>query len=297
MIDAPWVDQIQPFQIESSNLRGRFVRLGLALDTMLTRRSYPEIVDTLLGETVALTALLGSALKFDGVFSLQTSGSGPVTTLFSDMTSDGAMRAFARFDPQNLPLSNDAGLGTLLGPGHLAFTVDQGSHTDRYQGLVDLVGEDLGAAVRHYFRQSEQIDAGFKIAVDRRETGWLAGGIMIQRLPDAQAQPVASDREDDWRRAMILLDTATDRELMDPDLPAANLLYRLYHEDGVRIFTPRPIRAECRCSRERLGAILSRMSRDEVMELAVDGVIEATCDFCGTVYGFSEQDVVALFTE
>ena len=286
-------DLILPFQIEASGLRGRLVRFGPLLDEILGRHAYPEPVAHLLAETVVLTALLASALKYEGVFTLQAKGDGPVRLVVADVTTDGAVRANAMFDEARLT-GTATTVPALLGRGHLAFTVDQGQDTERYQGIVDLSGETLWECAQHYFRQSEQLQAGLRSAVRHGEAGWRGGGIMLQRLPDPEKQ-VPTDREDDWRRAMVLLGSATDDELTQPALSGEALLFRLYNEDGVRVFPSQPMRFSCRCSRERVASMLKSMPKAEIESLAVDGRVEVACEFCNTRYDFDRDQLAALY--
>jgi molecular chaperone Hsp33 len=185
-------DLVQPFQIDAPGLRGRLVRLGASVDEVLSRHDYPEPVAHLLGETLALTAALSGALKYDGVFSLQTKGDGPIRMMVADITSQGAMRGYAAFDEQALAGALGPGAGApisapvprLLGRGHLAFTVDQGPDTERYQGIVELSGSTLADCAHHYFRQSEQLQAGIRLACGRTaapdgSTRWRAGALML----------------------------------------------------------------------------------------------------------------------
>lgn len=289
-------DQVQPFQIEASSLRGRLIRLGPALDRIVAAHGYPEPVAALLAEMVVLAGMLASALKYDGIFTLQATGNGPVSALMADVTSAGDMRGYARVDRERLP---EAGrepteLRTLLGKGHLAFTVDQGSHTQRYQGIVELTGGTLAECLQFYFRQSEQIDAGLKVAVGRRDAQWRGGGLMVQRLPEDPGT-VASDKQEDWRRAMILMGSCTPDELIDPGLSARGLLYRLFHEDGVRVYAPMSVQKGCRCSRERIANILASFSEAEVKDCMVAENVVITCEFCNSRYVFGRSEVEALF--
>jgi molecular chaperone Hsp33 len=286
-------DEVLPFQIERSGLRGRMVRLGPLLEEILTRHAHPMPVARLLGETVALACLLAGALKYQGVFTLQTRSDGPISTLMADVTSVGDVRGYARFDGARLPGEGD--VPAMLGAGHLAFTVDQGPDTERYQGIVALEGATLAACLQHYFRQSEQVDAGLKVAVGRAGGTWRAAGLMVQRLPEPGAPDPASDREDDWRRAMVLMASATDGEMLDPDLPPDRLLYRLFHEDGCRVWAPAPLRAACRCSRERVVATLAALPRAEIEELKVDGVVRVTCEFCNAAYVFDDLALAGVW--
>ena len=289
-------DTAQPFQIEASGLRGRLVRLGPALDAILATHAYPTPVSHALGEMVVVSAVLSSLLKYDGIFTLQTSSNGPVRTLMADITSDGAMRGYARFDADALPDDDWVPLDALLGRGHLAFTVDQGTHTERYQGIVDLKGSTVAECLQHYFRQSEQIDVGLKSALMATPDGWRGGGLLVQRLPDATPD-MPSDHEDDWRRAMVLMESCTDGELAGPDVPINDLLFRLFHEDGVRVFAPSSLMQRCRCSRERVEMILRSLDPAEVEDHKVDGVVTMTCEFCNTTYAFDAADLARLFAD
>jgi molecular chaperone Hsp33 len=285
-------DLLRPFQLERSALRGRLVRLGPALDRILTRHDYPEPVGQLLGELLVLAAALAGGLRFQGTFSLQAQGTGPVSLLLADYTHDGAMRGYAKFDPERIP----AGSGTaLLGDGRLALTVDQGDAGAAYQSIVELTGASLTECMQTYFRQSEQLKTGLKIAVGREGEGlrWRGGGLMVQRLAD---QPVDDDQDrEDWHRTMLLLGTATDAELLDPNLPADDLLYRLFHEEGVRVFAPQDLRFGCRCSRERVEKLLQSFPDAEVEEMRQDdGKVVVTCQFCNAGFRFDEAQLARL---
>src|SRR5579885_249729 len=291
-------DLVQPFQIDPFRLRGRLVRLGPAIDRILTRHAYPAPVAELLGEAIALAVALARALKYEGVFTLQTKGDGPVRMMVADVTTSGALRGYAQFDLEKLERASAAAqasgndlLGSvprLLGGGYLALTVDQGEHTDRYQGIVELNGATLAHCIHHYFRQSEQVEAGLKVAVARvpEKSGaarWRAGCLMIERLPIEDE--LQRDAEDEgWRRAMILMSSSTSQELVDPALPPEALLYRLFHEDGVRAYRKRPLVARCRCSRDRVETVLRALGPEDLAAMKVDGRILVTCEFCRAVY-------------
>jgi molecular chaperone Hsp33 len=301
-------DLVQPFQIDPFQLRGRLVRMGPLIDGILTRHDYPEPVAALLGEAIALAAALARALKYEGVFTLQTKGDGPVRLLVADVTTSGAVRGYAQVDEARLARAAAAAEGggasilgsvpRLLGAGYLALTVDQGEHTERYQGIVELQGASLVECVHHYFRQSEQVEAGLKVAVARVRDAdgalrWRAGSLMIERLPPED--PLRRDAEEDgWRRAMILMSSSTSRELIDPSLSPETLLFRLFHEDGVRAYQKRALRAECRCDRERVERMLRALGPEDMEDMKVDGRIVVTCEFCSTVYSFAENEIAAL---
>jgi molecular chaperone Hsp33 len=294
---------IRPFQLETSSLRGRIVRFNEVLDGILTAHQYPDVVNQLLGETITLCSLLSSMLKFEGIFTLQTNGDGPISMLVADMTSEGHIRGCAAFDAERLAIvtkqlaafSDEVGEGAdnqlaqLLGKGHMAFTVDHGLKAERYQGIVELKGKSLVDCVQHYFSQSEQITTGIKMAVGKRDGVWRSGGIMLQHMPEEGGEkggfPASSNLdEDDWRRAMILMQSCTEDELLAPDLNSHVILTRLFHEEGVRVFEPMKLSHACRCSSDRVENILLTMSEEDRRDMVVDGEITMTCEFCSKHY-------------
>lgn len=295
-------DCVQPFLIDASGLNGRLVRLGPVVDEILDRHDYAVPVRTLLSEVLALTAGLATALKFDGVFTLQTKGDGPIPMMVADVTSDGALRGFAQVTGDIPPAEEVAAapIPSLLGKGHIAFTVDQGPETERYQGLVELNGATLEDCVHHYFRQSAQFSSVVRLAAGQTPAGdWRAACLMLQRLAEEdRAEVRASAAEDeDWRRATMLLGTADDGELLDENLPPADLLFRLFHEDGVRVFDSKPLRDECRCSRERIGRVLATLDREELKDMRLeDGRVTVTCEFCNRMEGFTDTDLDGYFS-
>jgi molecular chaperone Hsp33 len=294
-------DVVQPFQLDPFALRGRLVRLGPTVDRILAQHDYPEPVATLLGEAITLAVLLAGALKYDGVFTLQTKGDGPVRLLVADVKTDGAVRGYAQYDAQRLgeivPNGDSPSVPQLLGAGYIAFTVDQGDDTERYQGIVEITGSTLAECAQHYFRQSEQLQAGLKVAVGRtgEEGTWRAGGLMLQRVPPEGGHVrIADDVEDTWRRVMVLMSSATSAELVAPDVPPRRLLWRLFHEEGVRVYQTHAVEARCRCSRERIASILRAFPPDEIDEMKKEAVTTVTCEFCNTRYEFAAQDLTRL---
>ena len=291
---------LRPFQLERTALRGRVVRLGALVDRVLTRHDYPEPVGRLLGELLVLAATLAGALKFNGTFSLQIRSDGPVSLMLADCTNDGAMRGYARYDDAGVAEAPGTDAGTLLGNGQLAFPVDQNQSGQAYQGIVELSGTTLTDCMQTYFRQSEQLKTGLKIAVDRVAAGdaarWRAGGIMIQRLADEVGDAWSGERlDDDWLRTMLLLGTATDAELVDPHLPPERLLLQLFHEEGVRVFTPLELRFGCRCSRERVETMLRRFPEHELHDMKDDdGDVVVTCQFCNVDFRFDDAQLARL---
>jgi molecular chaperone Hsp33 len=295
----PEHDLVQPFMLESSGIRGDLVRLGSVADHIITRHAYPDPLAALLGEILALTAMLSSMMKYDGVFSLQTKGAGPVSLMVADVTSEGHLRGYAGFDDGKLEAALVSGPGArngappgvpeLLGAGHLAFTMDQGPHTERYQGIVELSGPSLASCLQHYFRQSEQIQTGLIVTAGKMRGAWTSAGLILQRVPSESAEPNGrSDPADDdaWRRAMVLQASCTEDELLDPELPVNDLLYRLFHEEGVRVFRRRPLDARCHCSRKRLEKTLRALPRAEIEDLKIAGKVVVTCEFCNRRYRF-----------
>jgi molecular chaperone Hsp33 len=311
-------DAILPFQIETLDLRGRVVRFGPAIDTILSRHRYPPPVAKLVGEAIVLTVLLGSTLKFDGRFILQTQSDGPVRMLVIDYTTPGKIRACARFDAARVAEAIAAGTaspGTLLGNGHLAMTIDQGPDTARYQGIVALEGKDLEHAAHEYFLRSEQIPTRIRLAVaeELRASGdgarhhWRAGGLLLQFLPKSpdrarqadldpgdvpEGYEVEAPREDDaWVEGRSLVATVEDVELLDPEMSAEQLLYRLFHERGVRVFRSRNLHAECSCSRDGVERMLRSFPQDDRDHMVENGKITVTCEFCNSTYVFEPLDV------
>lgn len=305
--DGPAAEDVcLPFMINGGAFRGRLVRLTGTVSEILNRHGDPPEVAALLAEAMVAAVALAGGLKYDGVFTLQIQGSGPVRTLVADVTSAGDLRAWAKFDPDQLAavVSKPRLAGSvpqLSGPsGHLAFTVDQGPDTERYQGIVALSGESLTESIHHYFRQSEQIESALKIAIGEPEAGgqWTAAAVLIQRMPEEGGRPIDRDEaEDAWRTAVILLGSLKDSELLDLGLSPARLLMRLYTTVGLRLLGPKPIRAKCRCSRERSERILASFPIEEVRTYALDGTVHMTCEFCRTDYAFSESELATLASD
>ena len=300
-------DVVQPFQVEALDVRGRMVRLGAALDDILSPRDYPPPVARLLGEAVVLASLLGSALKFDGRFILQAQTDGAVSFLVVDYRTPGNLRAYARFDQARI---NEAGPdctpAVLLGRGHLAMTIDQGVETKRYQGMVALEGEGLEQAAHEYFLRSEQIPTRVRLSVGASwhagedRSHWRGGGMLLQYLPAGRAQGAAEaqgahsaegDEDDVWGEARSLIATVSDVELLDPGLSGERLLFRLFHERGVRVFAERAVRAQCSCSRQAVASMLASFSAPDRADMVKDGAVEVNCEFCGSTYRFTPQEI------
>lgn len=286
---------IQPFQTADGGVRGRLVRMGDVVDDILKRHEYPEPVAAALGETLVLAAILGGALKFDGIFTVQIKGDGAITMLAADMTTPGKMRGYASFDAEKIDdLQIDESMGaikSLFGDGHIAFTIDQGGGK-RYQGIVELKGGSLAECMEDYFRQSEQLDTLLRAGVNNDHGNWRAGGMMVQRLPGESAQEIRQDdAEEAWRNAEALAATVSDDELTHPLQKSSELLYKIFHEDGVWLFDPHVLVDECSCSAERFLGSLKTFAAAELSELAMDGSIDTDCQFCNARYSFSLGDL------
>jgi len=309
----PVDDAVLPFDVDELDLRGRLTRLGPALDDVLAKHDYPAPVGKLLGEAIVLATLLGSALKFDGRFILQTQTDGPVSFLIVDFQAPDRLRAYARYDAGRLKEGQDS--GTLLGKGHLAMTIDQGQDMSRYQGLVALDGGTLEDAAHEYFLRSEQIPTRVRLAVGEEWRGgegerprhrWRAGGMLLQFLPKAPERARQADlhpgdapegvathtvaEDDAWVEGQSLIATVEDIELIDPDLSGERLLYRLFHERGVRVFAPLPLRAQCSCSRDAVSSMLKSFSPQDRADMVKDGKVVVTCEFCSSVYQFTPHE-------
>jgi molecular chaperone Hsp33 len=290
-------DLIAAFQIEGEAVRGRIARLGPTIDEILGGHDYPPVVAGLLGEAVLVAALVGDSLKIDGKLIVQARGDGPVRLLVADYSTGGGLRAFAQFDAARVRQAElDARRPTprlLLGDAALIMTIDQGPDFERYQSFVPLDRATLAEAAEGYFERSEQVPTKLKLAVARTAEGpWRAGGALLQQIaPDASR----GDTAEAWERSCILFETLTPEEMLASDLSLARVLYRLFHEDGVRIFPPTALERRCGCSRERIVKVLASFPRDEVAAMIeADGKVRVTCEYCNQSYRLTLGDVDAV---
>ncbi len=286
----PLDDMVAAFAIEGQPVRGRVVRLGTAVDEVLSRHAYPLAVANLLGEACALAALVGSSLKFDGRLIVQAQGRGPVAYVVADYDTTGSLRGYCRFGEERVAALSQkearAGAGALLGEGAFVMTIDQGPDTERYQGITPIEGETLALCAETYFAQSEQTPTRVRLAVGQADLGegprWRAGGLLIQNIAEDEARGPTAES---WTRAQALIETVGQDELIDPTVSAETLLWRLFNEDGVRLFKPLPLSGFCRCSHDRVGAMLGAFSAEERAGMVeADGHIKVTCEYCSRVY-------------
>lgn len=300
LMDGPDDDVVVPFSLENVDVRGRVVRLGPAITGILGRHDYPDPVARVLGEAVALTALLGTSLKFDGRFIVQARTDGPIDLLVADFSSPGNLRGYAHFDAELVAKIIAEGSDTpMLGKGNLAMTVDQGPDMENYQGVVPLERGTLVDAALEYFTRSEQIPTKIHLgageiisAMDGKagSSSWRAGGILIQHLPPSGPVDMEAHDDEGWDHATALFQTVEYDEILDPELTPENLLFRLYHDDGVRVMPSTPVEEVCRCSEDRVRTTLSQFGAEELVDMVDDGAIRVTCEFCNRVYEFTPED-------
>jgi molecular chaperone Hsp33 len=303
-------DSVAAFQLDTRPVSGRVVRMGAVIDEILSAHNLPVPVAALLGEAVLLAVLIGDSLKFQGRLIVQASGAnanpgglageGAVSFVVADYAVGEGVRAFARFDAARVAAIEAAqgprpGAEALLGPGTFAMTIDQGADMDRYQGVVSLDGPTLAACAEHYFAQSEQVPTRIRLAVGQEmlsggQTRWRAGGAILQRIAGDDARghdPHA------FADAKVLFDTVEDDELLDPNVSSGKLLFRLFHEDGVRLQPAKPVMKRCTCERERLARILAGFPAEDRDEMVKDGAVVMTCEYCNRDWRFTDAEIDA----
>lgn len=286
-------DTVATFTLDGAPVRGRYARLGAGtIDPIICRHAYPRPVALLLGEALTLAALIGSLLKTEGKLTIQAEGDGPAPLIVAEYRADGGVRGYARV--------TDADLGEerrspaeLIGAGALTLTLDQGPDMDQMQGVVPLEGETLAQCAELYFDVSEQTPTRILLAVGEELTAdgshWRSGGALIQRVAGDEARGYTGE---DWSRAQILFASLTDAELLDPALPTEQALFRLFHEDGVRMADPLALEDRCTCDRDRLAALLTRFTAEELADLVEpDGKLHARCQFCARLYLLDPAEV------
>ena len=303
-----WDDTVLPFQLDRSDIRGRVVRLDGVLDQVLSKHDYPPQIEALVAESALLTALIGQTIKLRWKLSLQIRGNGAVKMIATDYygpTDDGQparLRAYASFEADQL---TDAPAFEQLGEGYFAILIDQGEGTVPYQGITPISGGSLSKCAETYFAQSEQLPTRFELSFGRSQVpggaeSWRAGGVMLQHMPKASpsvgeasgeggllthADILDGDEGENWMRANYLLDTVEDLELIGPSLAPTDLLVRLFHEEGPRVFDSQPLRFGCSCSEDKVRAALEPYPAEEIAEMiTAEGTVTADCQFCGAHY-------------
>ena len=275
-------DTLQRFLFEGAPIRGEVAHLDATWRAVLERHEYPPVLRTILGELMAAGALLAATLKFEGSIILQLQGDGPVKLIVVECTSERTLRATAKWDSE---LPAEAALDTLLGRGRFAITLVPGDGKQSYQGVVDIDPAGVAASLEHYMQTSEQLDTRLWLAAGEHR----AAGLLLQKLP-ARDEP----DEDSWNRATKLAETITEPELLA--LPARKLVHRLYHQEDIRLFDPRPVSFRCSCSSERVGAMLRMLGYAEVRSILDErGSVEVTCEFCNRAYRYDPVDAEQLF--
>lgn len=288
-------DVVGAFQIEGEPVRGRIARLGPSIDAILRGHDYPEPVANLLGEACALAALVGSNLKFEGRLIVEARGAGPVRYVVADYDTSGGLRGYCRFDPAEVEAASHGflrpGAKSLLGEGVFMMTVDQGADMDRYQGMTDIQGETLALCAEQYFAQSEQTPTRVRLSVSQIDGAARAGGFLIQYIAADEAR---GETIEAWNRTQAFFETIGEDELVDPELSSNGLLFRLFHEDGVRVFGSKALRAFCRCSQERIETVLKSFDKAEREGMVEDdGKIHVTCEYCSRVYAVEPEALKA----
>ncbi|PZQ97721.1 MAG: molecular chaperone Hsp33 [Cereibacter sphaeroides] len=307
-----WDDTVLPFQLDRSDIRGRVARLDGVLDRVLSQHAYPPQIEALVAEAALLTALIGQTIKLRWRLSLQIRGAGAVKLIATDYygpTEDGQaarIRAYASFD-EALPEGVDP--FNMIGDGYFVILIDQGEGMVPYQGITPLTGGSLSACAETYFAQSEQLPTRFAVTYGQSQIPgsrphWRAGGVMLQHMPKSEIAVaaeagsgeggllshqdiLAGEEGENWTRANLLLDTVEDLELIGPSVQPTDLLVRLFHEEGPRVFDAQPVRFGCSCSADKVRQSLSIYSAKDIAHMTTDeGVLTADCQFCGAHYEF-----------
>lgn len=311
-----WDDTVLPFQLDRADIRGRVVRLDGALDQVLRQHDYPPQIEALVAEAALLTALIGQTIKLRWRLSLQVQGRGAVKLIATDYygpTEDGQaarIRAYANFDAEEFDPEMSA--YDQIGGGAFAIRIDQGAGMTPYQGITPIAGGSLSACAETYFAQSEQLPTRFALSFGRSQMPgaaalWRGGGVMVQHMPKASPLMAArdgsgedgllmhgdildGDEGENWTRVNLLLDTVEELELIGPTVQPTDLLVRLFHEEGPRVFEAQPVRFGCSCSADKVRDSLGIYSQKDLAHMTTpEGVLTADCQFCGAHYEFDPK--------
>ncbi|MEJ2766447.1 Hsp33 family molecular chaperone HslO [Photobacterium sp. MCCC 1A19761] len=278
-------DSLYRYLFDGVSVRGELVQLSDTYQQIISSKEYPAPIQHLLGELLVATSLLTATLKFEGSITVQLQGDGPVKLAVINGDHNQQMRGVARWD-------GDVPAGTitdLIGKGHMVITITP-NQGERYQGVVGLEGDNLAACLENYFASSEQLKTRIWLRTGEVEGQAKAAGMLLQILPDGQGH------DTDFEHLEQLTGTVKDDELFT--LPAQDVLYRLYHQETVKLFDPQDVSFHCGCSRERSASAICSIERNEVERIvAEEGQIALHCDYCGTTYAFDSVDVAALFNK
>ena len=309
-------DFIRVFRLDETNIRGRHVRLENSLNHILKRHNYPKLVSLLLGDLLSLGVILSSTVKYDGIFTVQTNSSGPLNFMIADIASTGEIRGYANFAYEEIEkfqkcINEIEIVPEIMGSGHLTFTVNQAKTNNMYQGIVPLEGRTISECAHNYFEQSEQISTSIKIATEQVEKNWKSSALMLQRepindrygaseghLPEAGKDNIALDvfeTNEDWRRASILMGSATKDELINYDFDSNTLLYKLFHEESLRVYEPKALTFGCHCSRDRVIKTLRGLPQKEISTLKINGKVIVKCEFCDQSESFTENQLDKVY--
>ena len=311
-----WDDTVLPFQLDASDIRGRVARLDGALQQVLSQHHYPSVIEALVAEAAVLTALIGQSIKLRWKLSLQIRGKGPARLIATDYygpESEGAparIRAYASYDAERLDL--DADPFSQIGEGYFAVMLDQGEGNVPYQGFTPIAGKSLSDCAETYFAQSEQLPTRFAVTFGKSQMPgeaeqWRGGGVMLQHMPKvagtvaaesgsgeggllSHVDILAGDEAENWTRANLLLDTVEEMELIGPSVAPTDLLVRLFHEEGPRVFDAQPVHFGCSCSPDKVRSAMSIYSAKDIRHMTTpEGTVTADCQFCAAHYIFDPK--------
>ena len=309
-------DFVRVFRLDKTHIRGRHVRLEKSVNHILNRHRYPKLVSLLLGDLLSLGVILSSTVKYDGIFTVQTNSSGPLRFMIADIASTGEIRGYANFAQKEIEeyqeCINDVGIvPQIMGSGHLTFTVNQAKTDNMYQGIVPLEGRTISECAHNYFKQSEQISTAIKIATEQVATSWKSSALMLQREPisdryesreellsETGKENIALEvfeTNEDWHIASILMGSATKDELTNYDLDSNTLLYKLFHEESVRVYEPKALKFGCHCSRDRVIKTLRGLPKKEISSLQINGKVLVKCEFCDQSESFTENQLDTVY--
>ncbi|MEI7668834.1 MAG: Hsp33 family molecular chaperone HslO [Pseudomonadota bacterium] len=302
-------DIVQPFLIDHSSIRGRFVRLENVLNNILNAHNYHHTVSYYLAEQIVLASLLSATLQKDGILTVQAKGDGAIKFIVVDIMASGIIRGYAEVNDEKISeitkksKNNILPLNKIMGKGYLAVTLDEGGSKERHQSLVELNSDSISDAFSEYFRQSNQVEIAIKVIINKPNKdnkSWSASGIIIERMPiEGGNKSEISDIEQNeiWERTKLFMSTLKEDEMLAPDITPQNLLYRLFNEDGVWVYKLQHLNSGCRCSRKRIRAIFKSIPQEELLAtLDETGKMKVNCQFCNKQEIFTKADIKRIYT-